>query len=81
LDRCQTTGNQLNGRVGVGGCVLGAIWLCAALVLGLLTALALYEQSAGKSFAGKSFAGADLRFVAGGWVLLLLPWLLRMGRH
>jgi hypothetical protein len=42
----------------------------------LLTALALYEQS-----AGKSFAGADLRFVAGGWVLLLLPWLLRMGRH
>jgi hypothetical protein len=76
LDRCQTTGNQLNGRVGVGGCVLGAIWLCAALVLGLLTALALYEQS-----AGKSFAGADLRFVAGGWVLLLLPWLLRMGRH
>lgn len=76
MDRCQTTGNQLNGRVGVGGCVLGAIWLCAALVLGLLTALALYEQS-----AGKSFAGADLRFVAGGWVLLLLPWLLRMGRH
>ena len=65
----------LSGRLSFGGCLLAAIWLCGAIILAALTALAFAEQA-----AGKSFAGADLRFVVIGWLILFLPWLLRSRR-
>lgn len=65
-----------SGCVGIGGCVLTGIWLCGALVLTLLTSLALAEQAAGKPFAGK-----DIEFVVVGWAILFLPWFLLRRRR